>query len=126
MTALCSRGWGKRCPAARGKKCKCSCGGANHGLGDIAENAGGGPAKPLARFRVEATYYDRVVIRDLGPWDKHPTITNDAAAVVRAMYGVVRHRRLFYYDSEGNMDELLHTNGRFDGFKAGPREAATT
>lgn len=29
--ATCSRGWGRRCPEARGPECVCSCGGANHG-----------------------------------------------------------------------------------------------
>lgn len=29
--ATCSRGWVTRCPAARGPKCQCACGGVNHG-----------------------------------------------------------------------------------------------
>ncbi len=27
----CSKGWGKRCANSKGKKCKCRCGGTNHG-----------------------------------------------------------------------------------------------
>jgi hypothetical protein len=30
--ATCGRGWGERCPAARGPECKCACGGVNHGV----------------------------------------------------------------------------------------------
>lgn len=29
--ANCSKGWGMRCAAAIGRKCRCACGGANHG-----------------------------------------------------------------------------------------------
>jgi len=29
----CSKGWGDRCAASKGKRCKCACGGANHGRG---------------------------------------------------------------------------------------------
>lgn len=28
---MCSKGWGYRCPASRGPRCTCSCGGACHG-----------------------------------------------------------------------------------------------
>ena len=28
---MCSKGWGYRCPAAKGTRCTCSCGGACHG-----------------------------------------------------------------------------------------------
>lgn len=30
----CSKGWGARCAAARSKRCRCACGGANHGGGE--------------------------------------------------------------------------------------------
>lgn len=33
-------------------------------------------------------------------------------------------RRLLYYDSQGQLDELLVRDGKFAGFKAGPRAAA--
>lgn len=31
--AICSRGWGRRCPEATGPTCVCACGGVNHGTG---------------------------------------------------------------------------------------------
>lgn len=63
-----------------------------------------------------------LVIRDVGPWDQHPTITNDAEAVVADLFqaGLIPGgRRVFYFDSENNLDELRHEEGRFLGFQAG-------
>lgn len=65
---------------------------------------------------------ERVVIRDLGPWHKYLTITNGAEGVVDELYKqgkLVYGQKLFYYDSEGRMDEITHQNGSFTGFKAG-------
>lgn len=31
MSAECGKGWAKRCANSKGKKCRCSCGGENHG-----------------------------------------------------------------------------------------------
>ncbi len=68
-----------------------------------------------------------LVIKDLGPWDQHPTITNDAEGVVAELHlrGVLpADRRLLYYDSEGQLDEiLLDVAGCFAGFAPGPRAA---
>jgi hypothetical protein len=64
---------------------------------------------------------DPLVIRDVGPWDKRPTVTNDAEDVVRRLVEEGRlpeGRRLLYYDSEGNLDELVVKDGKFAGFKA--------
>jgi len=60
-----------------------------------------------------------LVIRDLGPWDEHPTITNDAEYVVNLLWldrMLDDGRRLVYYDSEGELAELVHEYGRFKGF----------
>jgi len=64
-----------------------------------------------------------LVIRDVGPWDQHPTVTNDAEAVVMALASqgyLPNGRRLFYYDSEGALDEILVKDGQFVGFAPGP------
>lgn len=66
------------------------------------------------------------VIRDLGPWDQHPTVTNDAEAVVQDLVrsGSVGHNgRLLYYDSDGRVDEIVVRDGQFAGFRAGPAKA---
>ena len=63
-----------------------------------------------------------LLIRDVGPWDQHPTVTNDAEAVVAklAAAGLLPEgRRLLYFDSEGRLDEILVARGRFAGFKPG-------
>jgi hypothetical protein len=61
-----------------------------------------------------------LVIRDLGPWDQYPTITNDAEHVVETLVkeGELSHsRRLLYYDSDNNLDEIVIRDGKFSHFK---------
>lgn len=74
-----------------------------------------------------------LVIRDVGPWDHHPTVTNDAEYVVSELVerGMLPGgRRLFYYDSDGNLDEIVVRDGKFAGFRPGPlrqaREGSST
>lgn len=61
---------------------------------------------------------NKVVIRDLGPWDKHLTVTNDIEHVLKQLQ--VKHdlneRELYYHDSEGNYDQIVHLKGKFAGF----------
>lgn len=64
-----------------------------------------------------------ITIRDRGPWTQYMTITNDAEGVVAELWklGLLKsHQRLFYYDSGGDLDELLHQDGTFTGFAPGP------
>lgn len=60
-----------------------------------------------------------LVIRDDGPWELYPTITNNAEDVITDLWnnGFLKDgRRVFYYDSEGDLDELRHEGPRFTGF----------
>ena len=60
-----------------------------------------------------------LVIRDLGPWDRHMTVTNDAENVVAELVSeglLPLGRLLHYYDSDGQLDQLLVKDGRFVGF----------
>ena len=122
--AECGRGWSGRCAASTGKKCRCKCGGANHGTahqssaGDVY-----GSDEYNARFLVEQDKPDRLVIRDIGH-ETHRSVTNDAENVVATLAGKLGNRRLFYYDSMGEMDELLVKNGQFAGFAPGPERRA--
>lgn len=59
---------------------------------------------------------DCVVIRDIGPWTRHQTVTNGAEEVVAELAPMLRGRRLEYYDSEGQRERLLVVAGRFVGF----------
>lgn len=68
------------------------------------------------RFEIVEETADYVLIRDLGPWDRHLTITNGAEEVVRALSGMLRGRRLEYIDSSGQRDQLLVKDGLFAGF----------
>jgi len=77
--------------------------------------------------------YDRhypgapLVIKDVGPWDQHPTVTNDAENVVQSLVAqgyLPGGRRLLYYDSDGRLDELLVKDGQFVGFAPGPEAKA--
>jgi len=115
--ATCSKGWTHRCPASKGPKCRCSCGGANHGTITRRREA---EAKRHARFSIVRSDANSITIRDEGPWDEVPTVTNDAEDVVRRMiadYGL-GSRRLFYYDSDGELTELVVENGAFARYAA--------
>ncbi len=79
------------------------------------------------RYVVIEDAEDRILIRDLGPWDKYPSVTNDAEAVVEELAGQLRGRRLEYIDSEGRCDQLLVRHGKFAGFApAGSRPCCKT
>lgn len=74
-----------------------------------------------AKYMIERTLPDQVVIADIGT--SHMSVTNDAEAVVRELYqkGILKAQRLMYYDSTGRLDELKHDGcGRFTGFAPGP------
>lgn len=76
-------------------------------------------------YVVVKTTVDEVTIKDLGPWDLYPTVTNRAESVVAELLesGELKPgQRLMYYDSDGNLDQLLVKDGRFAGFAPGPRE----
>lgn len=61
---------------------------------------------------------DRVVLRDVGPWDQFPTITNVAEQVISELGELIYNKRVFYYDSEGDFDELVHDScGNFVRFR---------
>ncbi len=84
---------------------------------------GRAPTRARARFVIVAqdSTPERLVIRDVGPWSEHPTVTNDAEAVVRELVegGMLgAGRELLYYDSEGTLDQLLVKHGQFAGFQS--------
>lgn len=67
-----------------------------------------------------------LTIRDVGPWGTRMSVTNDAEHVVEELWqnGAIQRGggRLFYYDTEGTLDEILVSpDGRFAGFAPGPR-----
>jgi hypothetical protein len=71
-----------------------------------------------ANYEILSTSPD-VVIRDIGPWDKFLTVTNAAESVVAELVvdKVLKEgQRLFSYDSNGEIGEILVKYGKFVGF----------
>lgn len=61
-----------------------------------------------------------LVIEDIGPWNEYLTITNDAENVVKRLIDagcLPEGKKLFYYNSEGSLDEIVVQNGKFVGIK---------
>lgn len=72
-----------------------------------------------AKYEILESGNDRVVLKDVGG-DGYATVTNAAEWVIEELFvnGVLKNgQRLFYWDTDGNLDELLVLNGHFDGFR---------
>ncbi len=134
MTALIRQG-NRKCDAtcynARAPKCCCICGGKNHGVGRdkaVDNNRRLFGMKAESRYEIVSDVPgDPLIIRDVGHKD-HKTVTNDAENVVSDLVAngfLPAGRRLYYYDSEGQLDELIVRDGEFAGFAWGPRKAAS-
>lgn len=90
------------------------------GMGPVcAGRVGGrsvGAARRRANYEILEDGPDVLLIRDLGPWDVYPTVTNAAEEVVAELAGRLNGRRLEYIDSDGQRDQLVVRDGRFVGF----------
>lgn len=72
-----------------------------------------------AEYEVEGQEAGSITIRDVGHSRGRMTVTNDAAAVVADLVGkglLPEGRRLLYFDSQGELGEMLILDGRFAGF----------
>jgi hypothetical protein len=69
-----------------------------------------------AKFDLVGVTPTFVIIRDVGPWSEHPTITNDVEYVVRLIAPLLDGRRLLYFDSLDELDELILEDEKFTGF----------
>jgi hypothetical protein len=72
-----------------------------------------------ANFDIVRQVRGGLVIRDQGPWDRFPSVTNDAENVVRRLLvsgALAPDESLFYYDSENDPGEILIRDGKFAGF----------
>lgn len=72
-----------------------------------------------ARYMIVRENDHGVLICDLGPWDQHPTVTNAAEQVVAELLPMIRGRRLYYFDSNGELTELVIRNGRLLSYAPG-------
>lgn len=77
-------------------------------------------------YKIVEDTQDRMVLKDIGPWDKHKTVTNGAEDVVAELSERLGERQLFYYDSEGELAEIIHKNGKFLRYVFPDRENLTT
>lgn len=133
-----------RCYNGKNPRCRCICGGHNHGKGleraveetrkrfDVFAEGNGIElfVKPAGGEDMNRSLYDivsisdeAVTIRDIGHMT-HRSVTNDAEKIVPEIValGVLRPgMRLFYYDSENQLDEIKVQDGKFAGFAPGPR-----
>ena len=70
----------------------------------------------LPNYEIVEQTHDYILIRDIGPWNIHKTVTNDAENVVFQLVPSLKGRRLLYIDSDGEHGELLIKDGKFNGF----------
>jgi hypothetical protein len=62
-----------------------------------------------------------IFVRDIGHCSGR-SVTNDAEYVVEQLYlefGISDETRIFYEDSEGDIDEIVHSGKNFRSFKPG-------
>jgi len=74
-----------------------------------------------SNYVVEVSNDEKIVLCDIGPWDQYSTITNNAEGVIAELHSItpggLGDRKVFYYDSEGDYDELGHDGeGNFTTF----------
>ncbi len=72
-----------------------------------------------ANYAIVSNTPEVLTLGDLGPWDEYMTITNAAEDVVEELSraGTLKEgQRLLYYDSENDLTELKHKDGKFMGF----------
>lgn len=70
-------------------------------------------------FVIEANYLTYLLVKDVGPWDKYKSITNDVENLVEFLYerGMLHSNKVFeYIDSEGEKCRIQHLDGKFVSF----------
>jgi hypothetical protein len=76
-----------------------------------------------SNFTILSITSEVIVLKDLGPWTRYQTITNDADAVVEHLHKskyICETTQIVYQDSEGEWCELCHDGlGNFTGFAIG-------
>ena len=72
---------------------------------------------PSCQYSIVLDRPNAIVIRDIGHNLGFMSITNDVDSLVACLAHQLRDRHLYYYDSDGSLDEILHSNGRFTGFR---------
>ncbi len=75
-----------------------------------------------AVFRIEDEKENYIFIKDTGNHHNCITVTNDVEWVLSELFSLcenAENKRIFYMDSEGSIDEIVHNGKAFISFKAG-------
>lgn len=112
MTATCGKGWELRCASSSSSRCRCSCGGVNHGRSPALELF----QRNRSQVQLVGEFAGAVILRDVGHDRGYRSVTNDAELVVQDWCGQLHGRRLLYVDSMGELTELVIRDGKFAGF----------
>ena len=70
-------------------------------------------------FVIEKNNLTYLLVKDIGPWNKYKSITNDIENLVKFLYerGTLYNEKVFeYIDSEDEICEIQHLDGKFIGF----------
>lgn len=72
-------------------------------------------------FNVETISGNTITIRDMANSQGTMSVTNDAESVVEYIHDSYKHvipenMRILYWDTDDDLSELKHDNGRFIGF----------
>ena len=70
-----------------------------------------------SNYVIERETEYEIVLHDIGPWDIFLTITNDAENIISALSPEQKNKRVFYYDSENVLTELVIINDDFSHFR---------
>jgi hypothetical protein len=63
-----------------------------------------------------------IIIKDIGAGTRYMSVTNAAEQVVNELLPRLKGRRLYYYDSDGRLDQLEIKDNKFTGFcRGGPK-----
>ena len=74
-----------------------------------------------ANINVVESTEKSLTIEDVGPWDTYKSVTNDVENVVEFLVKnkvLKEGQKLFYYDSNKFLDEIIVSQGKFVSFKA--------
>lgn len=73
-----------------------------------------------SNFIINRVTPEVIELKDIGPWNKYQTITNDAEAVVAHLHQkemLTPEKQIVYMDSNGEWTEIFHDGmGNFEGF----------
>lgn len=70
-------------------------------------------SKVRASYLVTGVDQNWITLRDQ---DGRVSVTNDAEAVVEEVLAQIGNRRIRYYDTQGDLGELIHDGRQFTGF----------